>query len=88
MKTTDKYNCYVKYFYPRAEWLEENCLIGNLEYTSEEANINVNDPLMQQNPNYNCVSRTYEGFNNVLEDLHHGADSPLYGIGVILSNNE
>lgn len=72
------YDAYVKYFWPRSHWLEQNCLIGDMSYTCELANELIDDPLMQNVHAYNCVSRTYEGFNNANEDLHHRHDGPMY----------
>lgn len=76
--TRPNYDCYVNYFWPRSHWLEENCLIGDLSYLGKEADENVNDPLMQNIPAYNCVSRTYEGFNNVNQDLNYRMDQRVY----------
>lgn len=78
LKTRPNYDCYVNYFWPKSKWLEENCLIGDLDYLGQEAYIHVNDPLMQNIPAYNCVSRTYEGFNNVNEDLNHGINQKVF----------
>lgn len=72
------YDCYVDYFWPRSKWLEENCLIGDVDYLGPEADENVNDELMQNIPAYNCVSRTYEGFNNVNQDLNHGTNQIVF----------
>ncbi len=72
------YDCYVDYFWPKSKWLEENCLIGDLDYLGPEAYEHVNDPLMQHVHAYNCVSRTYEGFNNVNQDLNHGLDQRMF----------
>jgi len=72
------YDCYVDYFWPRSKWLEENCLIGDTDYLGEEATKVINDDLMQNIPAYNCVSRTYEGFNNVNQDLNYGLDQRMY----------
>jgi hypothetical protein len=72
------YDCYVDYFWPKSAWLEENCLIGDLDYLGSEADKTIDDPLMQNIPAYNCVSRTYEGFNNVNEDLNHGMNQRMY----------
>ena len=72
------YDCYVDYFWPKSAWLEENCLIGYLDYLGSEADKTIDDPLMQNIPAYNCVSRTYEGFNNVNEDLNHGMNQRMY----------
>ena len=78
LETRPNYDCYVDYFWPRSKWLEENCLIGNLDYLGPEADKHINDPLMQNIPAYNCVSRTYEGFNNVNEDLNHGTNQAIF----------
>lgn len=78
LETRPNYKCYVDYFWPRSKWLEENCLIGDLDYLGAEADKHVNDPLMQNIPAYNCVSRTYEGFNNVNEDLNHGTKQVVF----------
>jgi len=78
LETRPNYDCYVNYFWPKSAWLEENCLIGDLDYLGPEANKHVNDPLMQNIPAYNCVSRTYEGFNNVNQDLNYGTDQRVF----------
>tara|TARA_R110000782_G_scaffold12081_9_gene36283 strand:- start:16412 stop:17491 length:1080 start_codon:yes stop_codon:yes gene_type:complete len=78
LETRPNYDCYVNYFWPKSEWLEENCLIGDLDYLGPEADKNVNDPLMQNIPAYNCVSRTYEGFNNVNQDLNYGVNQQVF----------
>ena len=78
LETRPNYDCYVDYFWPRSKWLEENCLIGDLDYLGPEADKHINDPLMQNIPAYNCVSRTYEGFNNVNEDLNHGTNQAIF----------
>jgi len=72
------YDCYAEYFWPKSKWLEENCLIGDLDYLGPEADEYVNDPLMQNIPAYNCVSRTYEGFNNVNQDLNYGTKQVVF----------
>jgi len=72
------YDCYVDYYWPKSKWIEENCLIGDLSYTGPEADEHVNDTLMQQVPAYNCVSRKYEGFNNVNQDLNYGINQRVF----------
>ena len=72
------YDCYVDYYWPKSKWIEENCLIGDLSYTGSEADEHVNDTLMQQVPAYNCVSRKYEGFNNVNQDLNYGINQRVF----------
>ena len=78
LERNSNYEAYVDYFWPRSHWLEANCLIGNESYTSPLANELIADPLMQNVHAYNCVSRTYEGFNNANEDLHYGSRGPMY----------
>ena len=74
----DNYYGYADYFYPKAKWLEENCHVGTLDYKGPEADIHVNDELMQNTPVYNTVSRTQEGFNHVLDDLWEKDKSKLF----------
>ena len=66
------------YYYPRALWLEDNCNLGSLSPTSEEANKNVNDPLMQNVDIYNITVRRNAGFSNILEDLWFGDKTPKW----------
>lgn len=72
------YDCYVDYYWPKSKWVEENCLIGDLSYTGPEADEHVNDTLIQQVPAYNCVSRKYEGFNNVNQDLNYRTEQRVF----------
>ena len=67
-----------EYYYPRASWLQTNCNWGELSYTGPEANLHVNDELMQQIEIYDCYERQAAGFSNVLQDLHYGTNTPKW----------
>jgi hypothetical protein len=66
----------VNYYYPRAKWLHDNCNWGKLSYTGPEADIAINDPLMQEIDIYDCYTRNAAGFSNVLQDLKYRSETP------------
>lgn len=66
----------VNYYYPRAKWLQNNCNWGKIPYLGEEANKEINDPLMQYIDIYDCYTRNAAGFSNVLQDLKFMTDTP------------
>jgi hypothetical protein len=66
------------YYYPRAKWLQDNCNWGKLSYTGPEADVAVNDELMQQIDIYDCYTRNAAGFSNVLQDLKFMTATPKW----------
>lgn len=69
---------FVDYYYPRAKWLQLNCSWGQLDYEGPEANAEVNDELMQKIDIYDSYTRNAAGFQNVLQDLWFGKDTPKW----------
>ena len=74
----DALSIFADYYYPRAQWLETNCNLGPLSYTSPEADEEVNDPLMQNVEIYDITLRRNAGFSNVLEDLWFKTSTPKW----------
>ena len=64
------------YYYPRAKWLQDNVNWGQLDYEGPEANEIIDDPLMQKIDIYDCYTRNAAGFQNVLQDLKFGSETP------------
>ena len=69
---------FVNYYYPKARWLQDNVNWGPLDYRSPEANIEINDPLMQWIDIYDCYTRNAAGFSNVPQDLWFGSKTPKW----------
>ena len=68
----------VNYYYPRAKWLQDNVNWGKLDYEGSEANKEIDDDLMQKIDIYDCYTRNAAGFQNVLQDLWFGSDTPKW----------
>jgi len=64
------------YYYPRAKWLQDNVNWGDSDYFCDEADVAVNDPLMQTIDIYDCYTRNAAGFSNVPQDLWFGSKTP------------
>ena len=69
---------FVNYYYPKARWLQEKVNWGPLDYRGPEANIEINDPLMQWIDIYDCYTRNAAGFSNVPQDLWFGSKTPKW----------
>ena len=69
---------FADYFMPRAAWLETNCNLGHNSYTCPAADVEVNDPLMQNVEIYDITLRRNAGFSNVLEDLWFKTSTPKW----------
>lgn len=67
-----------EYYYPRAKWLQNNCNWGDKSYTCHDADVNVNDKLMQSVDIYDCFTRDAAGFSNVPQDLWYGSSTPKF----------
>ena len=60
-----------KGYYDRAKYLQDNSNLGGKPYNS-------GDPLMDNNPIYDCVERRYAGFSNVPQDYFLRHENPKW----------